>query len=170
MWRACALGITTAEKLWLLIAQVRLEDVLIFPPSGAPVFLARITHLAINHILPWDICGFTFAIFLSSLFPAGRSTWHTQILEIICLWVFHSPTQTGSQKYFGLTCVLLVWKKWCRLIPGCSSLLSTMINPENTTRGSQRFHVKGEKSKVNWSEMLGLESHKVTGHPMLPCQ
>lgn len=45
------MGIVTAEQPWLLTVQIRLGDLLIFPPSEPPVFLVHITHLAINHVL-----------------------------------------------------------------------------------------------------------------------
>lgn len=93
------MGIVTIDKPWLLIVQIRLGDILIFPSSQSPVSFVHITHLAINHISLWDICGFTFAIFFSSSFPSGPSLWHTEVMWIMALH-FSQTVQTGSQ-----TCV-----------------------------------------------------------------
>lgn len=119
------------------------------PHSEPPVFLARITHLAINHVLLWDIRGFTSAIFFSSLFPTGQSTWCTELMWILCLWVFHRLSKLGLKHLCGLTCGP---QFWTGMVSTHFSLLllSTAMSPGNNTKGSQRKGLNGVQGKLSW--------------------
>lgn len=108
------------RDMWLLIAWVRLGDTLISPPSKPLVFLAHITHLTINHVLLWDICGFTFAIFFSSLFPTGQPTWHTKVTQVMCLCIFHRLYKLGLKTIYGLSCGSQVWAGCFTFTSPCS--------------------------------------------------
>ena len=102
-----------------------------------------------------------FAIFFSSLFPTGQSVWHTEVMWIKHLYIFHRLCKLGLKHMCGMTCEP---QFWTGMVSTHFSLflLSTATNPGNNTKTSWRKSLKGVKGKVNWPGILGPKVHRVT--------
>lgn len=67
----------------------------------APVFRARVTHLAINHVLPGDICGFTSAVSIALCSQLAIPFIHTDSVDRVS--AFSTDCSHGVSSVCGLT-------------------------------------------------------------------
>lgn len=134
-WRSYPMDVMTTEKLWLLIAQVRLGDILISPSSESPVFLAHITHLQsiTFHFETPEVSLLPFSSVLCSQLASPLSA------QRLCrLHVFHRLYRLGLRNMRGLTCGHQVWTRWYRLISSypCKAKQWTLEITQRAAKGN----------------------------------